>query len=62
MFQALGPLGSAPSVLIGLLALAAVLLVGRFLMNVAWKLVIVALALVSVVWVLGMVGMPVGIL
>lgn len=62
MIQALGSLGSVPSLLLGLLALAAVLLVGRFLLNVAWKLVVVALVIVSVLWILGMVGIPLGVI
>lgn len=58
MLQALGPLGSAPSLLLGLLALAAVILVGRVVLKVAWKLVVLAVLLVGVLWLLGMVGVP----
>lgn len=58
MLQTLGPLGSVPSILLGLLALAAVILVGRFVLEVAWKLVVVALVLVGVLWLLGLVGLP----
>ena len=56
MLQALGALGTVPAILLGLLALAAVILVGRFLMNVAWKLVVVATIVVGVVWLFGLVG------
>lgn len=56
MLQSLGPLGSPPALLIGLLALAAVVLVGRFLLNLAWKLVVAAVVVVSVLWLLGLVG------
>lgn len=58
MLQTLGPLGSVPSILLGLLALAAVILVGRFVLQVAWKLVLIALVVVGVIWLLGMVGAP----
>lgn len=62
MLQALGPLGSASSLLLGLLALAAVILVGRVVLKVAWKLVLVALVAVGVLWILGLVGMPLAVL
>lgn len=62
MLQALGPLGSAPSLLVGLVALAAVILIGRVVLKVAWKLVLIALLVVGVLWILGMVGMPLGVL
>jgi|AntDeeMetagen681_2_1112603.scaffolds.fasta_scaffold27003_1 fatty acid desaturase len=58
MLQTLGPLGSVPSILLGLLALAAVILVGRFVLHIAWKLVLVALVVVGVLWLLGMAGAP----
>ena len=56
MLQALGSLGSPPARLLGLVALAAVVLVGRFLLNVAWKLVLVATVAVAALWVVGAVG------
>ncbi|MCU4801415.1 hypothetical protein OB920_13630 [Halobacteria archaeon HArc-gm2] len=61
MLQTLGPLGSVPSILLGLLALAAVILVGRFVLQIAWKLVLVALVVVGVLWLLGMVGAPLAV-
>jgi hypothetical protein len=57
MLQALGQLGSPLSILLGLIALAAVILIGRFILNVAWKLVMVALVVVSGLWFLGTVGL-----
>ncbi|WP_276272714.1 hypothetical protein [Haloarcula litorea] len=48
-----GSLGSPPALLLGLLALAVVLFVGRFVMKFAWKLVLIALVVVTVLWVLG---------
>lgn len=56
MLQVLGQLGSPPALLLGLLALAAVILVGRLLLNVAWKLVVVAVVVVAVLWLVGMLG------
>lgn len=56
MLQALGPLGSPPTILLGLLALAVVILVGRVFMKLAWKLVVVALVAVSGLWLVGILG------
>lgn len=59
---ALGPLGSPPALLVGLVVLAVILLVGRVVMAVAWRLVLIALAAVVVLWVLGLLGFQTGIL
>lgn len=56
MLQSLGQLGSAPAILLGLLAVAAVILVGRFLLQVAWKLVLVAVVVVAALWLVGLAG------
>jgi uncharacterized BrkB/YihY/UPF0761 family membrane protein len=58
----LGPLGSPPGILITLLIIAAVLLVGRVLMSLAWKLVIVGVIVVGTLWILGALGFSMGIL
>jgi hypothetical protein len=50
---------SPPSLLVGLLAIAVVLLVGRLVMKVAWRLVIIAIIAVAVLWLLGMLGIQV---
>jgi len=52
----LGSLGTVPMVLAGLVLLAIVLLVGRLVMKVAWRLVIIAIIGVGVVYVLGLLG------
>jgi len=52
----LGPLTSPPGILLGLVALALVLIVGRVLLALAWRLVIIALVVVAVLWVLGSLG------
>jgi len=54
--MALG-IGSPPALLLGLVALLAVLLVGRFLLSLAWKLVVIALVVVGALWLLGLVGL-----
>lgn len=52
----LGPF-TAPPVLIGvLLVLLLVLVVGRVLVGLAWRLVLVALAVVAGLWLLGVLG------
>lgn len=52
----LGPF-TAPPVLIGtLVVLLLVLVVGRVLIGVAWRLVLIALAVVVGLWVLGALG------
>ncbi|WP_424018161.1 hypothetical protein ACOZ4N_01540 [Halorientalis pallida] len=53
----LGPLGSPPALLLGLLALAAVIVVGRILLSLAWKLVVIALVVVAALWVLGAISL-----
>ncbi|WP_225334857.1 hypothetical protein [Halomicrobium urmianum] len=58
MFQ-FGALGSPPTLLVGLIALALVILVGRLVLRVAWKLVLLATLAVAVLWVLGAVGISV---
>jgi len=55
----LGALPSPPAILVGLLAIAVVLLVGRFVMKVAWRLVIIAIIAVAVLWILGILGFQV---
>jgi hypothetical protein len=55
--MALGPLGSPPGLLLGLIALLVVLLVGRVLLSLAWKLVVIALVVVGALWLLGLVGL-----
>ncbi|WP_226010460.1 hypothetical protein [Halomicrobium salinisoli] len=58
MFQ-FAALGSPPTLLLGLIALLAVILVGRLVLRVAWKLVLLAAVAVAVLWVLGAVGISV---
>lgn len=57
-----GVLPSPEVLLVGLVALALVILVGRFILSIAWRLVIIALVAVAVLWLLGFVGIEFGIL
>ncbi|WP_247009786.1 hypothetical protein [Halorientalis litorea] len=62
LLQTFGPLGSPPGILLTLLVLAAILVVGRVLMSLAWKLVIIGIVVVATLWVLGALGFSMGIL
>lgn len=55
----LGSLGTLPMALAGLVLLAIVLVVGRVVMKVAWRLVIIAIIAVGVVYALGLLGFQV---
>lgn len=55
----LGAFTSPPVLLAGLLLIAVVLLVGRLVMKVAWRLVIIAIIAVTVLWILGILGFQV---
>lgn len=59
LLQGLGPLGSPPAILVGLAVLALVVLVGRFVLAVAWRLILIALAIGIVLWILGILGFSV---
>lgn len=56
---ALGPLGSPPGIVVTLVLLALVILVGRFFLALAWRLVLVALAALAALWVLTALGFSV---
>jgi len=58
---ALGPLGSPPGIVVTLVVLALIIVVGRFLLALAWRLVLIALAVIAVLWVLGVLGFSVGL-
>ena len=57
----LGPLGSPPGILVTLVLLAAVILVGRFVLALAWRFVVIALVALGVLWVLAALGFSVGV-
>ena len=52
----LGGIGTVPAVLAGLVLVAIVLLVGRLVMKVAWRLVVIAIIAVGVLWLLSLLG------
>jgi len=51
-----GAFTSPPALLAGLLLIAVVILVGRLVMKVAWRLVIIAIIAVGTIWLLGVLG------
>jgi hypothetical protein len=57
----LGALSSPPGILAALVVIAIVIIVGRIVLSVAWKLVWIAIAVVGLLWVLGVLGAGVGI-
>jgi len=52
----LGGIGTVPAVLAGLVVIAIVLLVGRLVMKIAWRLVIIGIIVVGTIWLLGLLG------
>lgn len=52
----LGSFTSPPAIVATLLVLLVVIIVGRFLLGVAWKLVVVGLLVVVALWALGALG------
>lgn len=59
---AAGSLTSPPSLLVGLVVLAVVVLVGRVLLALAWRLVVIAAIAVATLWTLGILGFETGLL
>lgn len=58
----LGPFASPPALIGMLLVLLVILVVGRFLIGVAWRLVLIALAVVVGLWLLGMLGTAINLI
>jgi hypothetical protein len=61
VLQGLGPLGSPPGLLVWVVILAVIVLVGRVLLAVAWKLIVIAAIVLSVLWLLGILGFETGV-
>jgi len=57
----LGPLASPTGVLAVLLILAGVILVGRILLSLAWRLVVIGIIVVGTLYVLGLLGFGIGV-
>lgn len=58
----LGGLTSPPTIVAVLLVILVILFVGRIIMGVAWKLVLIALAVVVGLWLLGVLGSVMNVL
>jgi len=58
----LGPLGSPVGILGVLVVLAIIILVGRFLLSMAWRLVVIGIIAVGTLYILGLLGFGLGIL
>ncbi len=56
-----GPLTSPPALLVAVAILAVILLVGRVVMALAWRLVIIALIVLATLWILGILGFEFGV-
>jgi hypothetical protein len=52
----LDALSSPPGIIVTLLLVAAVIVVGRFVLALAWRLIWIVIAVVVVLWVLGILG------
>jgi hypothetical protein len=60
LFQ-LDALSSPPGILLALLFVAAVIVVGRFVLALAWRLIWIVIAVVVLLWLLGIVGSGFGL-
>lgn len=58
----LGPLGSPLAILAVLVLLAGIILVGRFLLSMAWRAVVIGIIAVSTLYILGLLGFGLNIL
>lgn len=56
MLLFLGPFTSPPIVIVTLVTLLLVLVIGRVLLGLAWRLVVIALVVVVSLWFLGVLG------
>jgi len=56
-----GSLTSPPALLVGVAVLAVIILVGRIVMKVAWRLVLIALIALATLWILGILGFQTGV-
>ncbi len=61
VLQGLGPLASPPGIIVWLVILAVVLLIGRVLLAIAWRLIVIAVVILTVLWLLGILGFGIGV-
>ncbi|MBO4249232.1 MULTISPECIES: hypothetical protein [Halomicrobium] len=59
MLLTIGGFGTIPALLVGLAALAVVILIGRIVLKFAWRLVVLAAVAVGVLYLLGLLGISV---
>ena len=59
MLLTIGGFGTVPALLVGLVALAVVILIGRIVLKFAWRLVVLAAVAVGVLYLLGLLGISV---
>ncbi|ACV47881.1 MULTISPECIES: hypothetical protein [Halomicrobium] len=59
MLLTIGGFGTIPALLVGLAALAVVILIGRIVLKFAWRLVVLAAVAVGVLYLLGLFGISV---
>jgi len=59
--QGFGPLADPPALLVGLVIVALIVLVGRVVLAVAWRLLLIAIVVLAVLWILGILGFSVGV-
>jgi hypothetical protein len=58
----LDALASPPGIVVTLILLAVVVLVGRFVLAWAWRLIWIAIGAIVVLWLLGVLGLNLGVL
>ena len=59
--QGFGPLASPPALLVWVAVLLLVLLVGRVVLAVAWRVLLLVLAVLIVLWLLSLLGFRTGV-
>lgn len=61
VLQGLGPLADPPALLVGLVIVALIVVVGRVVMAVAWRLLVIAIIVLTTLWILGILGFNFGV-
>jgi hypothetical protein len=61
VLQGLGPLADPPALLVGLVIIALIVVVGRVVMAIAWRLLVIAIIVLTTLWILGILGFNFGV-
>ena len=61
VLQGLGPLADPPALLVGLVIVALIVVVGRVVLAVAWRLLVIAIIVLTTLWILGILGFNFGV-